>query len=181
MRSFVALPLPEAQREPLLALQAAIPVGRAMPEETLHLTLAFLDEVEAPVLEEVHLGLDGRRLPACVLEPVGLLTLGGGAGRLLALEIAPVPALLALREAVARAVRGAGLTMPRDRFRPHVTIRRFNRGLGPADEARLGAALAGGGLPAVPAATAVSLAVYRSDLGAGGARHTVLWSYPLIP
>ena len=42
MRSFLAIPVPEAQADPLLDVQHALEVGRSVPPENWHVTLAFL-------------------------------------------------------------------------------------------------------------------------------------------
>ena len=44
MRAFLALDLPQETRDALIRVQADLPVGRPVPCENLHLTLAFLDE-----------------------------------------------------------------------------------------------------------------------------------------
>jgi 2'-5' RNA ligase len=44
MRVFVAIDLPDEVRRELETLQNALPVGRPVPAENLHLTLSFLGD-----------------------------------------------------------------------------------------------------------------------------------------
>ncbi len=115
MRCFLALPLPEALIAPLLAVQGAVPVGRAVPEENLHVTLAFLGEVAEADLRELDLELGGAALPGCFLQVAGLESFGGRAPKLLAAALRPDPGLLALHGRVARACRAAGIELERRR------------------------------------------------------------------
>ena len=142
MRCFLGLPVPEPLLPLMLGLQEAVPVGRPVPEENLHLTLAFLDDQPAAVLDELHMALDGSPLPGCEMAVAGLTAFGGRRVKLLAAEVARAPGLVALRRAVLKAATAAGIELPRERFRPHVTLVRFGAGLGPADRARFEEAVA---------------------------------------
>jgi len=179
MRSFVALQVPEALVTPLVALQGAIPGGRPVPPENLHLTLAFLGEVAAPALELMAADLADRPLPACRIVPRGLALYGGRDPRLLALDVAPGPDLVAAQAAVVRAARGAGVHLARERFRPHITLVRFGRGLSAQGQAVLQRRLAELGAPALPEAVALQAALYASTLRPGGAEHDPLAIFPL--
>jgi 2'-5' RNA ligase len=179
VRAFVALDLPDALTEACLRLQEAVPLGRATPVDNLHLTLAFLGDVEPSVLEEVHRELDGRRLPRCPLLPAGLSCVGGRGPKLLALEMAAEPGLRAVQAEVARAVRAAGITLPRTRFRPHVTLIRFGNGLPPHRLPALDRALRELGQPDIPETVALQATLYGSTLTPDGAVHEALAAYPL--
>ena len=180
MRSFVGLPVEGAAAAACLALQEPLPVGRPVPEENLHLTLAFLDDQSEVALEALHEALEVLRAPAMVLRATGLGLIGGRRPRLLALEVAPDPALSALRDAVRRAARGAGIDLPRERFRPHVTVQRFGAGLRPEEAPRLSDALQA--LPFAPFDVPVArLTLYRSTLTPEGPIYDPLADYPLQP
>ncbi|MBV2359299.1 RNA 2',3'-cyclic phosphodiesterase [Thalassococcus sp. CAU 1522] len=177
MRAFVALPLPDALIDPVQAIQARLPAGRAVPQDNLHLTLAFLDDQPEDALAEIDFGLSALRAAPVPLRLAGLTSFGGDHGQALALIADPDPALIALHDAVRRAVMAAGVTLPRRRFRPHVTIARLRRG----DTARpdMQAALATQAGVALPPALADRLALVGSTLAPGGARHEILATYPL--
>jgi len=173
MRAFVALDLPEELLEPIARLQAGLAVGRVMPEENLHLTLAFLGDVAEPEAMAVAEALAGLRLPAVTLTLKGLDLFGGRRPAVLAL-CAGGEGLDRLHDKVAQAVRGAGVTLPRERFRPHVTLARFRREMGAKDQARLGEFLALNGTFALPPARAETVTLYRSHLREEGAIHEPL-------
>lgn len=169
MRCFVAIELPEPLRDALGALQAHLP-GRLVPEENLHLTLAFLGGVAAPhsVIEELEM----LRLPAPVLRATALDVFGGRKPALAFAAFAPEPALVSARDAVRRACRNAGVDLRRERFRPHVTLTRFGRH-GP--DPRAAAQLAGCLGPVAPGEwRAERFGLYRSELGPGGARYDMV-------
>ena len=52
MRAFIALPVSGAALDGIARLQQHLPEGRPLPEENLHLTLAFLDEQQDDHLAE---------------------------------------------------------------------------------------------------------------------------------
>ena len=179
MRSFVALQVPEELTAALLRVQSAIPEGRAVPAENLHLTLAFLGDVAEPALDLLSSDLADRHLPLCRIVPRGLALYGGSDPKLLAVEIDPLPDLVEAQAQVVRAARGAGLHLKRERFRPHVTLTRFGRGLGAQGQAMLNRRLAEMGAPDLPEGIARQAALYASTLRPGGAEHQPLAVYPL--
>ncbi|WP_299814357.1 RNA 2',3'-cyclic phosphodiesterase [uncultured Jannaschia sp.] len=177
MRAFVGLSVPEPWVTPLMRVSAALPGGRAVEADDLHVTLAFLDDQPEARLEALHEALEIRSLPAPVLRPAGLAVLGTKP-RAVVLDLASDPALTQLREAVRGAARGAGIELSRERFRPHVTLLRYGA-TRPADPIRLPRALAGIGMPEV-APTPVRLAtLWSSTLMPDGPLYEPLATYPL--
>jgi 2'-5' RNA ligase len=179
MRAFLALPIAEDTVAALLAVQARIPFGRHVPEDNLHLTLAFLGDVSDAVLEAIDDLLSATPLPAAPVRFAGLGTFGEMERGLVFAEVRADPALAALQSKVAHLARMAGAELPRRRFRPHVTLTRANRQpTGPARD-RMAAAL---GLSVdIPGFDATELVLFQSTLGSGGARHDPLERYPLSP
>lgn len=176
MRAFLAVDLPDDVRASLVALQRRVPVGRIMAEETLHLTLAFLGDVTDAQAGAVDECVSARHLPGASVEIRGAGTFGEPP-RVLWAGVEPDEGLTHLRKAVRSAVRDAGIDLPRERFRPHVTLARF----GGADGAdgRIGAFCVAEARFAIPAFTVGGVTLFRSDLGAEGARHTPLAAYPV--
>lgn len=177
MRAFVALPIPEATVAALIHLQSTLPTGRHVPEDNLHITLAYLGETSEDVLDTLHDFLQSARLPAPEVSFQDLGTFAEMERGLTFAAIATSDTLTALQAKVAQLARQAGADLPRRRFRPHVTLTRANRQpVGPARD-RLAVAM---GTPIdVPGFTAHALNLYHSTLTPVGARHDILASYPL--
>lgn len=176
LRLFAALSLPESVTERLVGLQRGLD-GRVVPPESMHVTLAFFGEIGEAVAEDLHSALSRVSAPAFALWLDGAGCFGGAKPDLLYAAVRPDPALEHLQGKVAQAGRLAGLTIPARRYVPHVTLARYTPGtLSAAQAAQLVAArtafLAG------PVAVN-GFALYRSDLGRGGPRYTVLAEYPL--
>ncbi|APZ52097.1 RNA 2',3'-cyclic phosphodiesterase [Salipiger abyssi] len=179
MRCFLALPVPEPLLPALLDAQEAVAVGRAVPEENLHLTLAFLGEQPDFALAELDAALMAAPLPGCTLALEGLESFGGRRVKLLAAGVTRAPELVALRERVQGALRAAGIALPRERFRPHVTLRRFGNGLREADRARFEQGVARfAALRSAPEPVA-ELRLVSSQLTPEGAVYETLAVYPL--
>ncbi len=178
-RAFVAIPLPERVRSGLTTVLEGLRAGRAVEEENLHLTLLFLGEQEAYLLEEIHDGLAALTESGFELTLSGLGTFGGEHPRVLWLGVRPEPRLMALQKAVSRTVRKAGLDLPHRRFIPHVTLARFRPGE-PVGEgfARFVSGHAGLTLPGFPVGRFSLLA---STLRPEGAVYDELVTYPLQP
>ncbi len=174
-RLFVAVPLPPAVLERVQSEQAKLStLGidglRLMRPEQLHVTLAFIGEVDASRREAARLVVEG------LAGEVGGLTFLGGVlplpsprrARVIALEIDdPEHVFTRLHDAVMVGLEANGLTRRETRpFRPHLTIARLNppTSVQPRSEC-------------VRAAYPVeSVQLYRSELGHDGARYTVLAS-----
>lgn len=178
MRAFVGLLLPDAALGALEQVQEGLTAGRHVPAENMHLTLAFLDDQPETVLQTLHRELVEISAPPVQLSFQGVNTFGGKLPRVLAAQVQKTPELARLRDRVRAACRTAGIELPRERFRPHVTFERFPRHLdaGQVDKvARYLAAASGFRFEC----EAARLALFQSTLAPQGARYDVLADYPL--
>ena len=178
MRAFVALPLPEPWIAPLIRAQDAVRGGRAVEVDDLHLTLAFLDDQPEARLAALHETLEAARAEAVELRPLAFAAFGEARARLVALDLVATPELSALRDRVRSAVRMAGIDLPRERFRPHVTLVRFPASA-PPDAARLPRAMAGLGRPEMAPEAARLVVLWGSTLTPEGPIYDPLATYPL--
>lgn len=179
MRAFVAIDMPEPVRDALEAVQAGLTVGRLTDPDTLHLTLAFLGEQPESVLAELHGQLSGLAAPRFELRLQGLGSFGSRAPSVIWAGVAPLPALAELRDKVRGAVRRAGIELPRERFRPHVTLARFRRGMRPEAVLAVQRFVAENAGFAAPAFTVERVSLFQSTLRPDGPLHEVLAEYPL--
>lgn len=177
MRAFVGLPVPEAWIAPLGRAQARIPFGRAVPAGDLHATLAFLGEQPEQRLEALHELLEARALPGACLRPRAFAVLGSGRPRALALDLEPDSALARLRDGVRSAARMAGIDLPRERFRPHVTLVRFPAAAR-GDPSRLPGLLARIGPPDLAPAPGAGVVLWSSVLRPEGPDYAPIGAYP---
>lgn len=177
-RAFVAIPMPEDAAARLAGLARGLTVGRRVPEENLHLTLAFLGEVTDEGLEELHETLSGLRAAPVDLRFAGLGTFGDDRPRALWAAVVAEPALATLQKDVERAVRRAGLAPEARRFVPHVTLARLKGRR--EDAAPLARFLEGRGGASVPPVRAVAFSLMSSRLRPDGAVYEELARYPLL-
>lgn len=178
MRAFLAIPMPDPVRDALEAVQEAMPLGRPSDPEQLHVTLAFLGEQPDDLIESAHHALTTLRHPAFELQLRGLGTFGDRQPASLWAGIRDPAPLKSLRERLLPCLHGAGVVLERQRYRPHVTLARFNRTQG-ADHERLARFLARWeGFPS-PAFRVESFGLYKSTLLKSGAVHEELAAYPL--
>ncbi len=177
IRAFVAIGMPPEILPRLDALADSLPMPRRVPEENMHLTLAFLGETPNPVLEEAHLAFEALRAPAFDLELSGVNSFGGTKPRLVYAGVAPNPALMALQKKVTNAARLAGCTVESRRFTPHVTLGRFSPEA--ADLGRLQAAMVRAATFSAGPARINEFTLYQSHLTADGPIYEPLASYPL--
>ena len=175
MRAFIALPVPPSDAEVLEAMGDRLGVGRAIPAENAHLTLAFLGHVEEGLLREVADALETLSPPAFDFRLSGIARFG----RSLALEARGNAALGDLQARVRSRLVGAGLVLERRRFRPHVTFARLPERLTPEEEARLAAFLARENTMAISAIPAREVVLYESILTRDGAVYEPLAEFAL--
>ncbi len=179
MRAFVGLPLPAGTADGLAARARGAGAGRAIAAENLHLTLAFLDDRPEHLLAALAAELALIHAGAPVLEWAAPDFLGSPRNPVLALGVAPAPALLALQAQVVRAVRAVGIDLPASRFRPHVSLIRLSARDGARARARLQDFILSGALAGLEPVAADTLTLYRSRLDEKGARHEHLADWPL--
>jgi 2'-5' RNA ligase len=178
MRAFVAIDLPDPVRAALEAVQERLPLGRPVDPDQMHLTLAFLGEQPDDVIEAAHHAMEGVRLPPFELQLQGLGTFGDRQPTVLWAGLRDPGPVKALHDRLLPALHGAGIVLERRRFRPHVTLARFDR-TAQSDHERLATFLARwNGFPS-PAFTVEEFGLWRSTLLKAGAVHDELARYPL--
>jgi RNA 2',3'-cyclic 3'-phosphodiesterase len=176
LRLFVALDLPEPARAALVAFRTAMAdpaVWRPVPDEALHLTLAFLGHRPEADVERIAAVI--RAAPTAAPR----LTLGRALGlplkrpRTLATAIVDHNGTLkALQAWLSRELADRGLYEAEAReFRPHATVARLR------PDARVTGAKMPGPAPVSFYGEAVTL--YRSQLRREGARYEPLARLPL--
>ncbi len=179
MRTFIALPLPDHVCETLSVLTSRLPVGRAVPSENLHLTLAFLGDEPEAVIEAAHEAMETVHARAFELQLHGFGTLGGRVPKVVHIGARPNPALSDLHRTIRSRLHGAGLMLPRERFLPHVTLARLPAAPAPDEMQRLAGFLAAHGDMSIPAFPVTGFTLYRSTLRPDGAVHDPLAHYLL--
>ena len=176
-RLFVALDLPPELKAAARSLQSGLRNARWLDEDALHLTLAFIGEVDGPVVERIEDALAEVEADSIPLELYGLgCSPGRGAPRVLWTGASPKAELAALANAVARALRRAGVALKRRRFNPHVSLVRFRRPPPAVDLARY---LAFHSLFRSPVCEVSEFHLYSSILHPSGARYTIEATFPL--
>ncbi|MEW9922448.1 RNA 2',3'-cyclic phosphodiesterase [Marimonas sp. MJW-29] len=179
MRAFVAIDLPDLVRGELGDLQNELAVGRAVPEENLHLTLCFLGEQPDEAIKEAHLALSCIQSSSFTLRLAGVGSFGKRSPQVIYADVAPSPGLMELEKRITRALRNAGLRFQKRRFRPHVTVTRLPKGLSVFEIANLQSRLAEVSAFQGSAFEVSSFQLYQSTLTPAGALHQVLANYEL--
>lgn len=174
-RLFIALRPPSAIRNPLIDTMDGVEGARWQFDEQLHLTLRFVDEVDARTADDL---VDA--LSQVSVKPFTLAIRGVGSferkGRVTSLwaGVAPCEPLNILQRRVERACRAAGLEPVTRKFVPHVTIARVNASTGP-----IGGWLVDHGRLTLPDWEVERFWLYESRLDAGGAHYEPLLEFPL--
>jgi len=125
MRLFVALALPDAVTDGLLALQGGIPGARWSTREQLHLTLRFIGEVDGRDAQGIDDALATIRSPRFTLELKGVGEFGGKSPRALWAGVRDGVAVEHLQRKIESAVQRVGIAAEERRFSPHVTLARL--------------------------------------------------------
>lgn len=184
MRLFVAVTLPDHVKERLAELVAELRACRAdvrwVKSEAMHLTLKFLGNVDARELGDIGAALE--QVAGAAQPTRGQLHDIGSFPHLSRPRVLWVGvqtsgnALAELHAALEGALAGLGFEPERRRFHPHVTLGRVRgtkglRALREAVEKRQD--FDAGEFPID------AIRLFESELGKGGARHTVLGTYGL--
>lgn len=177
MRAFLALAIPDDVAAGLVRVQSTLALGRPVPEENLHLTLAFFEDAPETALEDLHEMLTALRMGPVEIRFTGIDSFTEAERGLIFAAVDRTDALQALHDRIASLSRQAGLDLPRRRFRPHVTLMRANRRPDGTARDRLAACL--GPRPDLPGFTARALTLFQSRITPRGALHEALANYPL--
>lgn len=128
MRLFIAIELTAEVKKLLARLQTAIPGARWVPAEQLHLTLAFLGEVD-----EVTCELLSRKLTEIFAAGFTLHFSGTGCfpdrrrPRVIWAGLSPSPKLTGLAGLVSNAVLSCDIPQEERPFSPHITLARCSQ------------------------------------------------------
>ena len=170
-RLFVALHLPAPLKQGIRELQSGLRNARWLTEDGLHLTLAFIGEVDGSAQRRIEATLANVAAPALRME---LHRLGcfppRGAPRVLWTGASPKAELVSLARMVRHALGHAGVTLERRQFVPHVTIARFRR---PPPPAELESYLRARSAFRTPRVDVASFHLFNSMLRSSGARYTI--------
>lgn len=176
MRLFIAIELPDDLKKTFASLRTDIPGARWVLPEQIHLTLAFLGEVEETVAESLKNGLARIRIPSFELHPAGTGCFPGRQrARVLWAGLEPAPRLHDLAAAVQDAVRGCGIPLDERPFSPHITLARLKL---PASH-EVGAFLDGQRSRIFPAFPVHEFILFQSRLSSTGAQHIPLQRFTL--
>ena len=174
MRAFIALDIPQALREDVVALARQLKTaveGRFVPRENYHLTIAFLGDASERDLAEAMTVLDeaASRFDPIELSPDGLGKFGRANDATLWLGFMQDPALMELAAFVRAGLDDASVSFDAKPFLPHLTLARR-------------AALDSGTLPTLsfPApAHADELTLFKSTLTGDGATYEPVYTVRL--
>ncbi|MFQ5773698.1 MAG: RNA 2',3'-cyclic phosphodiesterase [Kiloniellaceae bacterium] len=177
MRLFVAIPLPEDLRARLARLEEGLPGARWVAPENLHLTLRFIGEVDGRQAGDIDAALSQVRAERFAVTLAGVDRFGsGGKARTLWVGVEANPDLVRLHAKIEQALQRAGLAPERRKFKPHVTLARFNGNPG----GRLYAYLSRNALLRSEPFVAEEFVLYSSFLSQAGAIHSPEAVYPLV-
>lgn len=174
-RLFVALSLPEIVCDSLSQLQSGLIGARWTPDESMHLTLAFIGEVDRHGLSEIVSALQSISASGFDLRLSGCDFFGDRKPRTLWVGAAANPALTHLQTKVETALRRVGLNLDRRKFTPHVTIA-YLKGVSQGEAASF---CAMHGLYNAGPFPVDGFHLYESRLGSEGAHYEILETYSL--
>lgn len=176
MRLFIAIEIPDDLKKMIGTLRADIPGARWVPAEQIHLTMAFLGDVEESVAEQLNSEL------ACIHTPEFELCFsvtgcfpGRHRPRVLWLGVKPHPHLEELAARVRAAALYCGIPQEERPFSPHITLARLK--LAPSRE--LDAFLEQPQRQRIHPFRVREFILFQSLLTRQGAVHTPLRSFPL--
>ncbi|WP_334128030.1 RNA 2',3'-cyclic phosphodiesterase [Sneathiella sp.] len=128
MRLFVAIDLPGEIKAEIATLRGGIPDARWIAAENAHVTLAFIGEVQGPMMMDISLALGKIRYPAFDLDIEGVGVFGNNRRpRLLWAGVRPTPEITLLHQKIVTAIESVGARVDERRFHPHITLARVHK------------------------------------------------------
>lgn len=187
MRLFVAIDLNDAARKAIAVEQRRLAEGLGSPAslkwvrpEQMHLTLAFLGEIEearaAALIDAMGEDIDEAQPFLIVIAGLGVFP-PQGAPRVLWIGLSTGACeVIELQRRVVDRLSRIGVTLERRAFHPHLTLARWRQAR-PADRRRVAAAERG---LEVARVEVDAVTVYESRLSSAGPTHTAVARAPLV-
>ncbi len=127
-RLFVALAIPNPVAAALALTQSGVPGAHWQSREQLHLTLRFIGDVDGRDAAMIEDALAAIQAPAFALAPHGVGEFGGKHPHALWAGVRASEKLLHLQRKVETALQRAGQPADGQKYTPHITLARLNRG-----------------------------------------------------
>lgn len=174
-RLFIALPIPEATQQALMALKPKLLFKDAkwVKAQNLHLTLRFLGHQEETLLPEVHEALNAIKAQAFALIPTGLGTFNQH--HVLWFGVEPSEMLMQLKYAIDTALVPLGFIPEEQAFQPHITLARLKA----ASRRQLKNVLEHHAAEMLPAFPVTEFVLYESRSTESGVEYVPLYYYSL--
>ena len=174
-RVFFGLELPDAIKTQLLALQAPVEGAKWQWRGQLHLTLAFIGQVDDKRVADLCRAASRVDITAFDLEVAGLNTFGRPERpRNLWAGIGDKPQLCNLQRQLSGHLASAGFDSGQSTFQPHITVARFRRQAGSV--VRL---LEQHGNDRFGRCPVTGFVLFQSTQGPAGSVYTVIERFPL--
>lgn len=174
MRTFIAVPLSKSVKDELQQLQVRTDSVRWQSPEQMHITLKFLGEITAEEVTGLKQGLAGISVASfeLKLQELGMFPQKGNP-KVIWIGVAPDHKITQLHQAVEARCSALGFETDKRPFLPHITLGRVqkewprNRIKNLLEE------------PKPVSFSVTSFGIYKSELNADGAVHTLIKKYPL--
>lgn len=176
-RLFFGLEIPEAVKASLLQMKTQVAGARWQSRGQLHLTLAFLGQVEEPQVALACELARGVTQSPFELHVQGLGCFGSPESpKILWAGVSPEDQLRELQQNLANRLTDNGFTLQNPSFKPHITISRFRPPAGSVASLLESHRNTSFGTMAVK-----DFVLFESTPGAGGSVYTVLERFVLPP
>lgn len=190
LRSFVAIDVPDQAKRALLDLVEklkgqGVPGVRWVRPEGVHLTLKFLGNVDAamidPILRGIEAAAQGTPPFHLQLGDVGVFP-SPGSPRVIWVGLkGDLEVLLTLQERIEGAMKGLGIPPEERNFVPHLALGRVQQGVPSVQRGLIGQALTSLALKETPGWRVESVNLMRSQLKPAGAVYNRLGQIHLLP
>ena len=175
MRLFVGLSIPQSVAQSLMLLHGGVPGARWQSREQLHLTLAFIGDVDGNIADDIDEALAGIAAPDFSLQLHGVGQFGDRQPHSLWADVRPNPALDHLQRKVVSAIRRIGTPPDKHKFTPHVTVARLKH----PEQGKVIEWLTHNALYTSPSFRVDGFQLYSSRLTSDGSVYAVEREYPL--